>query len=185
MPETVLSFWFGPVPGVERPEWFGKAQAFDDEIRTRFGASLETVLAGGYREWLTSPRGCLARVLLLDQFTRNAYRGSARAFAGDPQALATCEHAIEAGFDAALAPMERWFLYMPFEHSERAAVQTRSLEFFSRLAAETGLTDPLEWAQRHAAVIARFGRYPHRNEILGRASTPAETAFLAQPGSRF
>jgi uncharacterized protein (DUF924 family) len=185
MIETILAFWFGPVAGVSREAWFRKDEAFDEEIRTRFGEAIATTLGGGYSEWMGLPRGCLARVLLLDQFTRNAYRGTARAFAGDAEALANTEHAIGRGYDRALAPVERWFLYMPFEHSERAAVQARSLELFSRLAEETGLDEPLPWARRHAAVIARFGRYPHRNAILGRTSTPEEIAFLQEPGSRF
>jgi uncharacterized protein (DUF924 family) len=127
----------------------------------------------------------LARVLLLDQFTRNAFRDTADAFAGDSRALATAERAIEREFDRLLDPYERWFLYMPFEHSEELDLQEGGVTLFTVLAAETGVDAPLPWAKRHRDVIRRFGRFPHRNEILGRASTPEELAFLAQPGSRF
>jgi uncharacterized protein (DUF924 family) len=123
--------------------------------------------------------------VLLDQFTRNAFRGTPDAFAGDPGALATAEDAIARRFDRALAPRERWFLYMPFEHSEALAQQDRAVALFEELAAQTGLDEPLPWALRHRDVIRRFGRFPHRNDILGRASTPDEVAFLKEPGSRF
>ncbi len=124
-------------------------------------------------------------MLLLDQFTRNAYRDTPRAFAGDAQALATAEAAIARGADRQLGPMERWFLYMPFQHAESVARQERSIALFEALARETGLDSPLPWVRRHAAVIERFGRFPHRNAILGRVSTPEEVAFLREPGSRF
>ena len=124
-------------------------------------------------------------MLLLDQFTRNIFRDTPRAFAGDARALATADEAIARGFDRELAPYERWFLYMPFEHAEDVAAQHRSLGLFGALAKEMGDDGALDWARKHAEVIFRFGRYPHRNAILGRASTPEEEAFLAQPGSRF
>ncbi len=185
MQETILAFWFSPEPGAERPEWFRKDAAFDALVRTRFGNAIETALAGGFRDWESTARGALARVLLLDQFTRNAYRGTPRSFAGDAQALATADAAITASHDRSLLPVERWFLYLPFEHSESTAVQERSVALFARLAAETGLASPLEWAEKHAVIIRRFGRFPHRNEILGRPSTPEEVAFLREAGSRF
>ncbi len=124
-------------------------------------------------------------MLVLDQFTRNAYRDTPAAFAGDARALATAQDAVERGLDRSLKPFGRWFLYMPFEHAEDSAAQQRSLALFGALAEDSGLAAPLEWAQKHADVIARFGRYPHRNAILGRTSTPEEVAFLSQPGSRF
>ena len=124
-------------------------------------------------------------MLLLDQFTRNSFRDTPRAFAGDVLALAIADDAVARGDDRALIAVERWFLYMPFEHAESPAAQERSLELFARLRDETGVTEPLAWAQRHAAVIRLFGRFPHRNSILGRPSTPEELAFLAAPGSRF
>ena len=142
-------------------------------------------LAGGFGAWCTSPQGSLARVLLLDQFTRNMFRDTPRAFAGDARALATAQQALERAQDRELAGHGRWFLYLPFEHAEDAAMQRRSVELFAQLSADMGDDAPLQWAQKHADVIARFGRYPHRNEILGRVSTPEELAFLAEPGSRF
>ena len=185
MPSDILAFWFGPAPHAERGEWFRKDPVFDAEIRARFGDRIETALAGGFVDWEATPRGALARVLLLDQFTRNVFRESPRAFAGDAEALATSQRALAAGFDRNLDRYERWFLYMPFVHAEDRTTQQRAVELFAELAAETGLTGPLEWAKRHADVVASFGRFPHRNAILARASTAEETAFLARSGSRF
>jgi len=185
----VLDFWFGAPGSSERGRsrdaWFRKDAAFDDAIRARFGAAVETAIAGGFGDWDATAEGALAHVLLLDQFTRNIFRDTPRAFAGDVRALAIADTAITRGFDRALDPFGRWFLYLPFEHAEDREVQQRSLALFGALAQETGNPSPLEWAQKHADVISRFGRYPHRNAILGRASTPDEEAFLAQPGSRF
>lgn len=194
----ILDFWFVPNPGestgtggstqdgvVVRDAWFRKDDAFDAQIRERFGVALAAALAGAYGEWCDEARGSLARVILLDQFTRNAFRGTPDAFAGDARALATAKDAVGRGYDAALAPQERWFLYMPFEHSEALADQDEAVALFERLAAQTGLSEPLPWAIRHRDVVRRFGRFPHRNEILGRGSTPDELAFLQQPGSRF
>ena len=185
----ILDFWFGARDtedfGKERRLWFLKDTAVDDEIRAQFGAAVATAVAGGYGEWCTHAEGALARVLLLDQFTRNIHRDTADAFAGDARALATAEDAVARGLDHSLDPHGRWFLYMPFEHAENRAAQERSLALFGALAAETGLDSPLEWARKHADVIFRFGRYPHRNAMVGRVSTPEELAFLGQPGSRF
>jgi uncharacterized protein (DUF924 family) len=167
-----------------RKEWFRKDLAFDAEIRDRFGAAVETALAGGFADW-TAPRAALARVLLLDQFTRNIFRDSRRAFAGDALALATAQQATMRGDDAALNPVERRFMYLPFTHAEDPTAQERAVALCTRLREETGDGDPLFWAEKHAAVIHRFGRYPHRNAILGRISTPEELAFLREPGSRF
>jgi uncharacterized protein (DUF924 family) len=181
----VLDFWFGPPPRSARAHWFRKDPAFDAAILSRFGAAIEAALRGAYGEWTATPRGALARVLLLDQFTRNAFRDTARAFAGDADALAAAAAAVDAGHDRSLDPFERWFLYLPFEHAEDAAAQERSLALFAALAAETGERGALEWAEKHAAIVRRFGRYPHRNAILGRTSTPEELLFLQEPGSRF
>ncbi len=183
--DEVLAFWFGPPPHAARDVWFRKDPAFDAGIGARFGATIEAALAGAYGEWTGTPRGALARVIVLDQFTRNAFRDTPRAFAGDAQALATAQAVVDAGLDRLLDRFERWFLYMPFEHSEDPAVQDRSLALFRRLAAETGEPGNLEWAEKHAAIIRRFGRFPHRNAILGRASTREELAFLREPGSSF
>jgi uncharacterized protein (DUF924 family) len=188
MQEEILEFWFGrpgtAAYGSTRKEWFRKDPAFDAAIRERFGGAIETALAGGFADW-TAPRGKLARIVLLDQFTRNSFRGDPRAFAGDTLALETAEAAIERGADLALIPVERSFLYLPFAHAEDLAAQDRSVALCRRLRDETGYGDPLFWAEKHAAVIRLFGRYPHRNAVLGRESTPEEAAFLATPGSRF
>jgi uncharacterized protein (DUF924 family) len=188
MQEEILEFWFGR-PGTAghgstRSVWFRKDPQFDSEITARFGVAIATALAGGFSDW-SSPRGALARILLLDQFTRNSFRDTPRAFSGDALALKVADEAVARGDDGALAPVERWFVYMPFVHAEAQPAQERSLALFRRLRDQTGLAEPLAWAEKHAAVIRLFGRFPHRNAILGRVSTPEETAFLAAPGSRF
>ncbi len=182
----VLAFWFGEPPAAEpRPEWFRKDAAFDGAIARRFGPTLDAALAGGLRAWDATPAGALARIVVLDQFTRNAFRDTPRAFAGDALALAAAQALVDAGGDRELAPLQRWFAYLPFEHAEDLAQQRRALQLFGALADAHPQADAREWAQKHHDVIARFGRFPHRNAILGRASTPEELAFLAQPGSRF
>ncbi|HVF62705.1 MAG TPA: DUF924 family protein [Casimicrobiaceae bacterium] len=181
----VLQFWFDSEPHVVRDAWFRKDHAFDARIRDAFGDAVEQAIAGRFDDWSSSPHGALARVILLDQFTRNIFRDTPRAFAGDEQALATAIDAVDRGFDRELDRYERWFLYMPFEHSERADMQERSLALFGALSRESGDASALDWAQKHADIVRRFGRYPHRNAILGRESTAEEIAFLSQPGSRF
>ena len=183
--EGIIEYWFGSEPHVERDVWFRKDDAFDQRIHDHFGAALAAGIAGAFGAWCTAPHGSLARVILLDQFTRNAFRGTPQAFAGDAGALATAADAIEREFDASLDAYERWFLYMPFVHSESLPMQERALELFRALAAQTSLVSPLSWVERHLEVIRRFGRFPHRNDILGRPSTAEELAFLEQPGSRF
>ena len=181
----VLLFWFGEPPHANRDVWFRKDPAFDALIRERFGAAVAAAQDGAFADWSVAARGALARVILLDQFTRNIYRDTPRAFEGDALALAIATAAVDAGADRELDRYERQFLYMPFEHSESTAMQDRSLELFGTLARETGDDSLMPWARRHAEIIHRFGRFPHRNAILGRVSTPAETAFLDEPGSRF
>jgi len=189
--QEVLDFWFGApggaLEGRPRREWFVKKDAFDAAIRERFGAALEHALAGGLREWdQEGARGVLARILVLDQFTRNAFRNTPRSFAGDALALAAARQLVDTGADQALPPLQRSFVYMPFEHAEDAAMQERAVALFAALATgHPGFDETLDYARRHRDVIARFGRFPHRNAILGRASTPEEEAFLRQPGSRF
>lgn len=187
-PQDVLEFWFGTsdpaLAGKPRELWFRKSQATDTTIRARFGADVEAALAGARDEWAQEPRGVLALVLLLDQFTRNIFRDTPRAFAGDARALALARSMVERGDDRSLAPLERWFVYLPFEHDESLVSQREALRLFGQLAAE-GHPDALQWAQKHYDVIARFGRFPHRNAILGRTSSDAERLFLEQPGSRF
>ena len=188
MQDEILDFWFAPRGSAEhgktRALWFRKDAAVDQSIRARFGGAVEMALAGGFGEW-TTPRGALARVLLLDQFTRNIYRETPRAFAGDILALSISRAAVTNRDDQSLIPVERWCLYMPFEHAEDPAAQQASLDLFARLRDETGSSEPVVWAERHAAVIRRFGRYPHRNAILGRESTAEEIEFLATAGSSF
>ena len=190
-PQDVLDFWFGapgsPEAGKPRREWFVKKDEFDAVIRERFGAAIDQALAGGLREWdAGGAQGTLARILVLDQFTRNAHRNTPLSFAGDALALAAARSLVDSGADRELPPLQRAFVYMPFEHAEDAYMQERAVELFGVLAAEhPGFDEMLDYAHRHRGVIARFGRFPHRNEILGRASTPEEVEFLRQPGSRF
>jgi uncharacterized protein (DUF924 family) len=151
----------------------------------RFGEAVGIAFAGGYGDWCATAPGALARILPLAQFTRNIHRGTPLAFAGDERALATAQDAVARGLDRGLDDVERWFCYLPFKHSEDAAVQERSQELFAALADATGNRSPYEWAEKHTAIIRRFGRYPHRNAVLGRVSTPEEVEFLAQPGPSF
>ena len=189
--DEVLDFWFGVPPSTAssasaRPEWFRKDAAFDAQIRQRFGATIDAALAGGLADWGATKAGVLARILVLDQFTRNTGRDTPRAFAGDALALADAQALVAAGDDRLLSPLQRWFAYLPFEHAEDAALQRQSLALFGALAEEHPvLTEAAHWAGKHAEVIARFGRYPHRNTVLGRLSTAEELAFLAQPGAGF
>ena len=188
--QRVLDFWFGapgsPAHGTRRPEWWRKDPAFDAEVRTRFGALIERALRGELEDWAATPEGALAQVLLLDQLTRNAFRDTARAFAGDARALAAAQAMVGRRQDEALPPEQRAFVYMPYEHAEGLAMQDEAVRLFTRLAAEApGEQEQLDYARRHHAVIQRFGRFPHRNRLLGRRSTPEEAAFLEQPGSSF
>ena len=174
--QDVLDFWFR---GDEtRKEWFQKDVAFDAEISRRFLGLHELGAQGSLARWRDSPRDCLALIILLDQFPRNMFRGSAKAFATDSMALAAARHAVEAGYDRSMSEVERTFVYLPFEHSESLADQEESLRLFAG-------NPNYEWARRHWEIIRRFGRFPHRNAILGRESTVAEIEFLKEPGSSF
>ncbi len=188
-PEEVLEFWFGapgaPETGKARKAWFVKDDAFDAQIRARFGTLIAAAMGGELESWLDAPESALAYVLLLDQFTRNAFRGTAASFAGDARALAAARGIVERGWDTGMAPVHRWFCYLPFEHSERIEDQRESLRLFGLLRDDPVAGGAYEWAVKHFEVVERFGRYPHRNAILGRASTPEELAFLSQPGSSF
>ena len=181
----ILDFWFGPPPHAARVQWFKKDPAFDATIRARFGSALEAALAGAAPPPDGDVFDSLAHVVLLDQLTRNAYRDTPRAFAGDALALATAIAVVDAGRDTLLDRFERLFLYLPFEHAEELAMQERALALFRRLDSEHGDSGQFEWAEKHAVIIRRFGRFPHRNAILGRESTPDESAFLKESGSRF
>jgi uncharacterized protein (DUF924 family) len=195
--EALLELWFGrePLVGAALSErmgvWFGTSPEFDALLRERFAALVDAAAAGRLDAWAASPRGRLALILLLDQLPRNLFRGEARAFATDSRALALALDGIEAGHDRALGWQERLFFYLPLEHAEDLAVQERSLALFGSLAAEAPpeLREPfegnLEWARSHHDLIARFGRFPHRNRALGRASSADEQRFLAQGGTRF
>jgi uncharacterized protein (DUF924 family) len=191
--QQVLDFWFGTAddPGHlrQRPQWFRKDPAFDASIAERFGSLIERALAGGIDDWaapLQAPLPALARVIVLDQFTRNAFRGSARAFAGDAMASQTARALVASGLDRKLTGVQRMFVYLPFEHAEDRAHQRTSLQLFEQLGRdEPALAGLLEWAQRHHDIVERFGRFPHRNAALGRASSSDELEFLQQPGSGF
>ena len=185
----VLEFWFGTPHSAERGRprrtWFKKSPAFDAQVRDHFLGTWELAARDGLARWAATPLAALARVIVLDQFPRNIFRGSARAFAADPLALAAAKAMVGNGFDRLLRPVERLFVYLPFEHSEDAAAQGCSLELFEALRAEPLGHDNTEYARRHFDIIARFGRFPHRNAILGRESTPEELKFLQQPDSSF
>jgi uncharacterized protein (DUF924 family) len=189
----VLDFWFAPPAAPEhgRPRacWFAKSPAFDAEIRARFLGTHEAARSGALDAWAERPLSALALAVVLDQFPRNLFRGDPRAFAADAQALALARAAVAAGFDRALTLVERCFLYLPFEHAEDLAAQRASLRLFAALAAAAGWdawgASTFAYAMRHYAVIERFGRFPHRNAVLGRTSTDAERAFLAWPGATF
>jgi uncharacterized protein (DUF924 family) len=184
-PHDVLAFWFGSGEdyGKRHKRWFEKSVAFDAEIKGRFLALYETL--AGNREWLDGEKACLARIIVLDQFPRQMFRGSARAFAADPLALESANIAIARAYDRSLLPVEKLFVYLPLEHSEVLADQVRACELTEPLAQFPETEDTYRYALAHRDIIARFGRFPHRNAVLGRASTAEETEFLKQPGSSF
>ncbi|TVQ10007.1 MAG: DUF924 domain-containing protein [Leptolyngbya sp. DLM2.Bin27] len=190
--EEILRFWFGDPEdpageyGQQRQVWFKKDPMFDDAIRQRFLADVERAARGELAAWRQEPQACLALILLLDQFPRNLFRGEVRSFASDRTALATAYHALEQGYDQQVLPVERIFFYLPLEHSENLADQDRCVELVRSLhATHPEFDSTLDYALRHREVIQRFSRFPHRNQTLGRATTPAEAEFLQQPGSRF
>ncbi len=195
--ERVLSFWFGPpgsaaeVAGRQSKLWFGKSPANDQAVIEHFAATLAAATSGQLDHWADKPRGRLALVIVLDQFPHHIHRDRPQAFATDPQALALSLAALVAGEDRLLAPIERVFLYLPLEHAESLAMQERSVALYEQLASEAAADERslfdgfLDYARQHRDVVARFGRFPHRNAILGRPSTADELEFLKQPGSRF
>lgn len=188
-PSDVLDFWFGreddPDYGESRDAWFRKDEAFDATVRDRFGGLYEEAAAGGLDGWREEAGSCLALVIVLDQFPRNMFRGDARTHATDGEALDAAKYAIERGLDRELPAFQRMFLYMPFMHAESVGDQRRSVELFEGLAAEPGGPDVVEYAVGHRDIVERFGRFPHRNALLGRETTPEEAEFLTQPGSSF
>ena len=173
-PSAVLAFW----RDAGQDKWFNKDTAFDDSVRVRFIDTYEAAAAGGLARWEETAEGALALVIVLDQFPRNMFRGSARAFAADALARAVTSRALDRGFDRDVPPANRQFFYLPFEHSEAMADQERCCALF----AATGDADLLKWAQLHADIIRRFGRFPHRNVFLGRVTTPEEQTFLDSGG---
>jgi len=197
MQAEILRFWFGDEPDdaalatQQQQLWWAKNPATDALIKTRFGAQVLAAEAGTLDEWRTTPQGLLALVLLTDQFPRNIYRGSAESFRFDALARKLCLEALDTQVDALLRPIERVFLYLPLEHSENLAHQERSVQLFEALARQV----PQSWrapfagfadyAEKHRVIIERFGRFPHRNALLGRPSTAEELQFLQQPGSSF
>jgi uncharacterized protein (DUF924 family) len=186
--QAVLSFWFegDGEAGQVRKAWFRKDERFDREIALRFEPTLAAARTGQLDAWRATPLGCLALIVVLDQFSRNIHRGSPLAFEGDAQALALARELVSSGRDRLLDTLQRWFAYLPFEHSESLADQDESVRLFTTLAAEDErLADALDYAHRHREVIARYGRFPHRNAVLGRENTAQEAAYLASPGAGF
>ena len=189
-PQQVLDFWFGAPDsaefGTQRKAWFVKDAEFDRRIVERFGPTIERALRGELDAWAQTPSGALARILLLDQFTRNAFRGDRRAFAGDAQALAAAIALVGSRQDESLPSVLRAFAYLPFEHAEGLAMQDEAIRLFTRLVTTAPeLASMLDYAHRHRAVIERFGRFPHRNAALGHQSTAEELAYIATPGTGF
>ena len=195
--DELLTFWFGDNPDdsavakAQAELWWGHRAETDEMLQARFGAAASAAAADVLDHWVGSPRGRLALILLLDQLPRAIHRATPDAFAQDAKARVVAEQGLESGADRLLRPVERLFLYLPFEHSEDLADQDRSVELYKGLlsSVETAYRETfasfIDYANRHRDVIKRFGRFPHRNQILGRESTPEERAFLEQPGSPF
>jgi len=187
--DEVLDFWFGsegePGYGEFREAWFRKDPEFDAEVTARFGELYEQAVAGDLDGWRDDARSCLALVIVLDQFPRNMFRGDGRTHAADEKALESSRYAVDHALDRELPAFQRMFLYMPFMHSENLDDQRRSVELFARLADEPGAPDVTSYAAGHKEIVERFGRFPHRNEILGRHTTPEEAEYLKTEGSSF
>lgn len=178
MDNEVLEFWFNEL---EPKQWFVKDRDLDAMIEARFSLLVEQARAGELFSWRVTPQGRLAEIILIDQFSRNIFRDKPESFSADPVALVLAQEAIGAGADQRLDVQERAFLYMPFMHSESQAIHEQAVVLFD----QPGLEYNLEFEYKHKAIVDRFGRYPHRNEILGRKSTEEEIAFLKAPGSSF
>ena len=196
-PEAVLDFWFGApgsaaaVAARQRPLWFAKSAANDQIVVDRFAETLVAAGAGRLDHWANTPRGRLALIVVLDQFPHHIHRGLGPSFAYDARSLTLALDMIARGEDAHVAPIERVFVYLPLEHAESLEMQDRSVALYEKLVNEAAAAERqlfegfLDYARKHRDVVARFGRFPHRNELLGRPSTPEEIEFLKQPGSRF
>ncbi|MBD2567404.1 DUF924 family protein [Anabaena lutea] len=187
--KTILEFWFGhpDEPNYGKPQkfWFSKQPNVDEEIRTRFIEDYQKAATGYLDDWINTPDTCLALILLLDQFPRNIFRDTPEAFATDWEALSAAQHAVAQGYDRELLPVQRWFIYLPFEHSENLAHQRQSVKLFQQLSHDPESLSAIEYAFEHMKIISRFGRFPHRNQILGRISTTEEQEFLQQGGNSF
>jgi uncharacterized protein (DUF924 family) len=189
--DPILVFWLGGLDALGRADaehqrrWFTKDDAFDREIVDRFGETTRDIREGRCDSWLADPRGRVAYVIALDQFPRNMFRGNARAFATDPLAREATRVILDNRWDKAMTPDERMFAYLPLEHSESLGDQERCLALMKEIAVFPATADLPKWAEAHLVIIRRFGRFPHRNAALGRASTPEEVEFLKQPGSSF
>ena len=185
----ILNFWFGSPDdadyGKPRKAWFAKEPEFDEELRRHFLKDYEKAAGGYLDEWKDSPSTCLALILLLDQVPRNIFRETPQAFATDWEALSTAHLAIAQGYDRQLLNVQRWFVYLPFVHSENIDHQRQAVKLFQKVSGDRDSASAIENAIRHRSVIERFGRFPHRNIILGRPSTPEEKEFLKEPGARF
>jgi len=173
--DEILHFWFEEL---SRKDWFRKDEALDSTIASRFGAIYHELRDGVPAAWLDTPEGVLAAILVLDQFPRNMFRGDAKTYASDALAREVAHRAIERGVDVRIDPVLREFLYLPFNHSEHLSDQLRCIE----LSRAAGNAENLKWAEHHADIIRRFGRFPHRNRLLGRATTPEEQAYLDEGG---
>jgi uncharacterized protein (DUF924 family) len=178
MYQEILKFWFEEI---EPSQWWKKDDEFDKALIARFSDIHARATRCELFDWRADPHGRLAEIIVLDQFSRNMYRGSPLAFANDALALALAQEAVSAGADAVLSPVQRSFLYMPYMHSESLKIHEIAVDLFRR----NGIQGNLDFEMKHKAIIERFGRYPHRNDILGRASTDEESEFLKQPGSGF
>ena len=187
--KEILEFWFGdpeqPDYGKPKRFWFTKKSEFDEKLRIQFLQDYQKAAAGYLDDWIETPETCLALILLLDQFPRNMFRGTPEAFATDWEALSVAQHAVAQGYDQKLLAVQRWFVYLPFEHSENLEHQQQAVRLFQQLRCHRDSASCIEYAIRHKSVIESFGRFPHRNAILGRISTPEEKEFLKQSRSSF
>jgi uncharacterized protein (DUF924 family) len=187
--DMLLGFWFAPEGPSEHDQlrgvWFHATPEFDAALAEHFRADYDRAAAGVYEPWRDTPQTCLALILLLDQLPRNLFRNSPRAYATDAAALGTASEAVARGYDRAVAPVRRCFFYLPFQHSESLVDQETGMRLYAALPEHPDKAAFAEAARRHHEIIARFGRFPHRNDILGRPSTPEEQDFVQQPGSAF
>jgi uncharacterized protein (DUF924 family) len=186
--QAVLDYWFGDGSDAGRRQrelWFAGSARVDAEVRERFLHEVERAERGEFNHWQENPDACLALIILLDQFPLMIFRGEARGYLDGDLALPVARHLVEQGFDKGYTPSERLFAYLPFEHSEDLADQERALELFGKIRDLPGMATAYDYAIKHWEVVKRFGRFPHRNEVLGRSSTAEEIEFLKLPGSRF